>query len=53
MVLKTARWLEHSGKFKIIVFSVKKKDETQNEIMPEKGEHVQCLEQVGVEFTEV
>lgn len=53
MVLKTASWLEHSGKFKIIVLSVKRKDEAPNDIMPEKGEHVQYLEQVGVEFTEV
>jgi APA family basic amino acid/polyamine antiporter len=53
LVLKTASWLEHSGKFKIVVLSVKRKDEKPNEIMPEKGEHVQYLEQIGVEFAEV
>ncbi|HEX9318195.1 MAG TPA: amino acid permease [Nitrososphaeraceae archaeon] len=53
IVLKTASWLEHSGKFKVIVLSVNRKDEEPNDILPEKGQHVQYLEQIGVEFTEV
>ena len=53
IVLKTASWMEHSGKFKIIVLSVKRKDEAPAEIIPEKGEHIQYLEQIGVEFAEV
>src|SRR5438093_10463 len=53
MVLKTASWMEHSGKFKVIILSVKRKDVPTEEIKPEKEEHVQYLEQIGVEFTEV
>jgi basic amino acid/polyamine antiporter, APA family len=53
MVLKTASWLEHSGKFKVIILSVKRKDETPNETKPEKEQHLQYLEQIGIEFTEV
>jgi hypothetical protein len=53
IVLKTASWLEHSGKFRVIVLSVKKKDETAaEEVEPEKVQHVQYFEQIGVEFTE-
>ncbi len=53
IVLKTASWLEHSGKFRVIILSVKRKEETPNENKPEKEQHVQYLEQIGVEFTEV
>jgi len=53
IVLKTASWLEHSGKFRVIVLSVKKKDGTAaEEVEPEKVQHVQYFEQIGVEFTE-
>ena len=53
IVLKTASWLEHSGKFRVIVLSVKKKDEKEaEELEPEKEQHVQYFEQIGVEFTE-
>jgi APA family basic amino acid/polyamine antiporter len=66
MVLKTASWLEHSGKFKVIVLSIKKKEEREhigyskidnedikNKKELEKEQHVQYLEEIGVEFHEV
>jgi len=66
MVLKTASWLEHSGRFKVIVLSIKKKEEREhigyskidneeikNKKDLEKEQHVQYLEQIGVEFHEV
>jgi basic amino acid/polyamine antiporter, APA family len=66
MVLKTASWLEHSGKFKVSVLSIKKKEEKEhigysridnqdikNRKEKEKEQHVQYLEQIGVEFVEV
>jgi nucleotide-binding universal stress UspA family protein len=66
MVLKTASWLEHSGKFKVSVLSIKKREEgkhigysridnedVKNKKQKEKEEHVQYLEQIGVEFSEV
>ena len=66
MVLRTASWLEHSGRFKVIVLSIKKKEEREhigyskidnedikNKKEQEKEQHVQYLEQIGVEFHEV
>ena len=66
MVLKTASWLEHSGRFKVIVLSIKKKEEREhigyskidnedikNKKELEKEQHVQYLQQIGVEFHEV
>ncbi|MDQ3971200.1 MAG: amino acid permease, partial [Thermoproteota archaeon] len=66
MVLKTASWLEHSARFKVIVLSIKKKEEREhigyskidnedikNKKEREKEQHVQYLEQIGVEFHEV
>jgi APA family basic amino acid/polyamine antiporter len=66
MVLKTASWLEHSGKFKITVLSIKKKEEgkhlgysrIENEDIrhkknKEKEKHVEYLEKIGVEFSEI
>jgi basic amino acid/polyamine antiporter, APA family len=66
MVLKTASWLEHSGKFKVSVLSIKKREEKEhigysridnqdikNRKEKEKEQHVQYLEQIGVEFVEV
>ena len=66
MVLKTASWLERSGRFKVIVLSIKKKEEREhigyskidnedikNKKELEKEQHVQYLEQIGVEFHEV
>jgi Universal stress protein family. len=66
MALKTASWLEHSGKFKVSVLSIKKKEEKEhigysridnqdikNRKEKEKEQHVQYLEQIGVEFVEV
>ena len=66
MVLKTASWLEHSRRFKVIVLSIKKKEEREhigyskidnedikNKKELEKEQHVQYLEQIGVEFHEV
>jgi len=66
MVLKTASWLEHSGRFKVIVLSIKKKEEREhigyskidnedikNKKEQQKEQHVQYLEQIGVEFHEV
>ena len=86
IVLKTASWLEHSGKFKVSVLSVEKreegeshsndknsstrnsnfeeryngiregpefrKDEIEN-ILTERDQHRQYLEQIGVEFNEI
>ena len=66
MVLKTASWLEHSGKFKTTVLSIKKKEEGKHigysridsqdikyEKDKEKARHMEYLEQIGVEFREV
>ena len=66
MVLKTASWLEHSGRFKITVISIKKKEEREHigysridnedariKKEKEKEKHVEYLEQIGVEFKEV
>jgi basic amino acid/polyamine antiporter, APA family len=66
MVLKTASWLEHSGKFKTTVLSIKKQEEgkhigysridnqdIRHEKEKEKEKHVRYLEQIGVEFREV
>jgi hypothetical protein len=66
MVLKTASWLERSGKFKTTVLSIKKKEERKHigysridsqdiryEKDKEKEKHVKYLEQIGVEFREV
>ena len=52
MVLKAASWLEHSGRFNVTVLSIKKKDDTIDEIKDERQEQVKYLEQIGVEFTE-
>jgi hypothetical protein len=55
MVLRTASWLEHSGKFNVIVLSVKRKDEHPNEDKPAKDEDepAKYKEEIGVKFTEV
>jgi basic amino acid/polyamine antiporter, APA family len=66
MVLKTASWLEHSGKFKTTILSIKKKEEGKHigysridnqdiryKKDKEKERHVKYLEQIGVEFKEV
>jgi APA family basic amino acid/polyamine antiporter len=55
MVLRTASWLEHSGKFNVIILYVKRKDESpyEDKHLKEEHEHVQYKEQIGVEFTEV
>jgi basic amino acid/polyamine antiporter, APA family len=66
MVLKTASWLEHSGKFKTTILSIKKKEEGKHigysridnqgiryKKDKEKEKHVKYLEQIGVEFREV
>jgi basic amino acid/polyamine antiporter, APA family len=66
MVLKTASWLEHSGKFKTTILSIKKKEEGKHigysridnqdiryKKEKEKERHVKYLEQIGVEFREV
>jgi basic amino acid/polyamine antiporter, APA family len=66
MVLKTASWLEHSGKFKTTILSIKKKEEGKHigysridnqdiryKKDKEKERHVKYLEQIGVEFREV
>src|SRR5918993_3880498 len=66
MVLKTAGWLEHSGKFKTTILSIKKKEEGKHigysridnqdiryKKDKEKERHVKYLEQIGVEFREV
>lgn len=66
LVLKTASWLEHSGKFKVTVLSIKKKDtkevgatakqldeQDKPERLDREQQHLQYLEQIGVEFGEV
>jgi APA family basic amino acid/polyamine antiporter len=66
MVLRTASWLEHSGKFKTTILSIKKKEEGRHigysridnqdikyKKEKEKETHVKYLEQIGVEFREV
>ena len=66
MVLKTASWLERSGRFNITVFSIKKKEQqehigysrienedTRIKKEKEKEKHVEYLEQIGVQFKEV
>ncbi|HEY7078089.1 MAG TPA: amino acid permease [Nitrososphaeraceae archaeon] len=88
IVLKTASWLEHSGKFKVSVLSVEKREESQNhrdaknskenlnhlgeeqfntaigktpdfkndeikDLLTERDQHRQYLEQIGVEFNEI
>jgi APA family basic amino acid/polyamine antiporter len=55
IVLKTVSWLEHSGKFNIIVLSIKRKHERPNEDKPPKEEYEPdpYKEQIGVTFTEV
>jgi basic amino acid/polyamine antiporter, APA family len=66
MVLRTASWLEHSGKFKTTILSIKKKEEGKHigysridnqdikyKKDKEKEKHAKYLEQIGVEFREV
>jgi basic amino acid/polyamine antiporter, APA family len=66
MVLRTASWLEHSGKFNTTILSIKKKEEGKHigyskidnqdikyKKDKEKEKHVKYLEQIGVEFREV
>jgi amino acid transporter len=66
MVLKTASWLEHSGKFNTTILSIKRKEEGRHigyskidnqdiryKKDKEKEKHVKYLEQIGVEFREV
>ena len=66
MVLKTASWLERSGKFNTTVLSIKKKEEGKHigysridnqdiryKKDEEKEQHVKYLEQIGVKFREV
>ena len=65
MVLKTASWLEHSGKFKVFVLSIKRKEgqhigysridneDIKNKKEKEKEHHLKYLEQIGVEFSEI
>ena len=66
MVLKTASWLEHSGKFNTTILSIKKKEEGKHigysridnqdiryKKDKEKEKHVKYLEQMGVEFREI
>lgn len=52
-VLKTASWLEHSGKFNVIVLSIRRKHDTLPESKPRQEQNIKYLEQIGVEFTEV
>ena len=52
-VLKTASWLEHSGKFNVIVLSISRKHDTLPESKPRQEQNIKYLEQIGVEFTEV
>ena len=52
MVLKAASWLEHSGRFNVIVLSIKKKDEVTDIVKDERQQQVKYLQQVGIEFTE-
>jgi hypothetical protein len=84
--LKTASWLEHSGKFKVSVLSVEKREDGYNnnhektsrknqnyheaqygeireepesrkdeieDLLTERDQHRQYLEQIGVEFNEI
>ena len=44
--------MEHSGKFNLIVLSVKKKEEAADETNKQTGQQVKYLELTGVEFTE-
>jgi hypothetical protein len=66
MVLKTASWLEHSGKFNTTILSIKRKEEGRHigyskidnqdiryKKDKEKEKYVKYLEQIGVEFREV
>lgn len=86
IVLKTASWLEHSGKFKVSVLSVEKREEGEShnsdktsnkrdrnfeerydgireepefrkdeieDLLTERDQHRQYLEQIGVEFNEI
>jgi APA family basic amino acid/polyamine antiporter len=55
IVLKTVSWLEHSGKFNIIVLFIKRKHERSSEDKPPKEEYEPdpYKEQIGVTFTEV
>ncbi len=66
MVLKTSNWLEHSGRFKTTVLSIKKKEEgkhigysriesqkIRHEKEKEQEKNVKHLEQIGVKFREV
>ncbi|MGB0029238.1 MAG: universal stress protein, partial [Nitrososphaeraceae archaeon] len=86
IVLKTASWLEHSGKFKVSVLSVEKREDGYNnnhektsrknqnyheaqygeireepesrkdeieDLLTERDQHRQYLEQIGVEFNEI
>ena len=54
-VLRTASWLEHSGKFNIIVMYIKRKYEQPNEDKVPKEDYkpAQYNKQIGVKFTEV
>jgi len=55
MVLRAASWLEHSGKFNVIVMYINRKYEQPNEDKVPKEEYkpAQYNEQIGVKFTEV
>lgn len=67
MVLKTASWLEHSGRFTVTVLSIKKKKEGEhlgysriignrdikNNKEKEKERHVKYLEEIGVQFSDL
>jgi hypothetical protein len=53
LVLKTASWLEHSGKFNVIVLSINRKHDAPTESKPREEQNIKYLEQTGVEFTEV
>jgi nucleotide-binding universal stress UspA family protein len=58
-VLKATSWLEHSGKFKVHVLSIKKRENNNEQNHPngavqlESIQREQFLTQVGVEFNEV
>ena len=55
MVLRTASWLEHSGKFNVVVMYINRKYEQPNEdeVPKEEYKSAQYNEQIGVKFTEV
>jgi APA family basic amino acid/polyamine antiporter len=59
IVLKATSWLEHSGKFKVHVLSIKKREYNNEQNHPngavqlESIQREQFLTQVGVEFNEV